>query len=720
MREKLKIGYINPGIISIPPKGWGAIEKIVWNYKLNLESRGHTVDVIDPPWIEKNLDSYDIIHVHVFNQAIELKDSFKMPYIFSLHDHHAYIVGKEQGLFKENLRAMKQSIISITHAEYLMDFFSETDKLFYLPHGVDTKKYEFRGKPKYGHKLLCVANNGLVGRPTVDRKGFRYAIEAAKKLDLPITIAGPKNNHNFFNANPDLKEYEKLTIIDEPDEDELINIYNDHTIFIHPSDLEAGHPNLTLVESLSCGLPIVGTYKGKDDLDGLIKCERNTLDVYNKIKYVIANYDELQKKALETAQKYDWTKITDLLEQIYYNVIDIKENFTNKKMTEKIVDIYDNSHLIRKEPKEPKIDFNVTFNEGPRIDISRVHSMNKEFHVDFIDKNDMVSLFGLDVGMGQWAKANRKWFTNWRISLKDKETNEIKDIDFNAEYKNVLIQFESRSLGDTIAWFPYVEEFRKKHNCIMYCATHHNYFFEKSYPDINFIPIEGAVNNLYATYKIGWFSPPWGGNRDFHPNDFRNIPLQKTASDILGIKHKEIRPKIDVPESERPISEKYICVAEHSTAQAKYWNYPNGWQILVDKLVEYGYKVVVISKESTNLKNVIDKTGLPLTDTMTWLKHCEFMITISSGLSWLAWAMNKLVVMISGFSKPEFEFQSDIIRIHDSSVCNGCFNNLNYEFDRGDWWWCPVNKDTDKHFICSKVITPEIVINKIKQFNLLK
>jgi ADP-heptose:LPS heptosyltransferase len=39
------------------------------------------------------------------------------------------------------------------------------------------------------------------------------------------------------------------------------------------------------------------------------------------------------------------------------------------------------------------------------------------------------------------------------------------------------------------------------------------------------------------------------------------------------------------------------------------------------------------------------------------LQHCEFFIGVSSGLSWLAWACGKKVVMISGITKKENEFK---------------------------------------------------------------
>jgi hypothetical protein len=33
----MKITQVTPGLIPVPPNGWGAVEKIIWNYKLNFE-----------------------------------------------------------------------------------------------------------------------------------------------------------------------------------------------------------------------------------------------------------------------------------------------------------------------------------------------------------------------------------------------------------------------------------------------------------------------------------------------------------------------------------------------------------------------------------------------------------------------------------------------------------------------------------------------------------
>ena len=54
---------------------------------------------------------------------------------------------------------------------------------------------------------------------------------------------------------------------------------------------------------------------------------------------------------------------------------------------------------------------------------------------------------------------------------------------------------------------------------------------------------------------------------------------------------------------------------------------------------------------------VEDETGdRPLLERARWLKHAEFFVGLSSGLSWLAWAMDVPVVLISGFTAATNEF----------------------------------------------------------------
>ena len=70
--------------------------------------------------------------------------------------------------------------------------------------------------------------------------------------------------------------------------------------------------------------------------------------------------------------------------------------------------------------------------------------------------------------------------------------------------KKVLLYFDSSSIGDTIAWIPYVDEFRKKWDCQTITSTFHNDWFKSEYPELEFITPGTEVFDLYAMYSIGW------------------------------------------------------------------------------------------------------------------------------------------------------------------------------------------------------------------------
>ena len=285
----------------------------------------------------------------------------------------------------------------------------------------------------------------------------------------------------------------------------------------------------------------------------------------------------------------------------------------------------------------------------------------------------------------------------------------------------MYIHIDSSSLGDTIAWFPYVEEFRKKHKCNVICSTFNNDFFKKTYPEIEFVNPGTTVHNLYKMFTIGWFYKNDEMNLDRNPCNFRDQNLQKTACDILGLEFEEVRPKLDFTPQERPYDDKYVCIANHSTAQAKYWNNPEGWQKTVDWLKLKGYRVVLLSKEPDNFMGNRNPVGVDkisdksLKEIMNYIWHSELFIGLGSGLSWVSWALGKQTVLISGFSRPNCEM-SDCIRIFTPepyNTCNGCFND--FKLDAGDWNWCPRHKGTPRQFECTKKIGASHVIEKIKQ-----
>jgi autotransporter strand-loop-strand O-heptosyltransferase len=143
--------------------------------------------------------------------------------------------------------------------------------------------------------------------------------------------------------------------------------------------------------------------------------------------------------------------------------------------------------------------------------------------------------------------------------------------------------------------------------------------------------------------------------------------------------------------------------------QSKYWNYPGGWQEIVNYLGDLAFDVVAVSKDPTGLTKIVPVNNKTIEESASIINNCEFFIGVGSGLSWLAWALNKKVIMVSGFSDPFTEFISDNFRISPPpNICHGCFNDASLPFDRS-WEWCPRNKNYE----CTRTITPEMVKEKI-------
>jgi autotransporter strand-loop-strand O-heptosyltransferase len=316
---------------------------------------------------------------------------------------------------------------------------------------------------------------------------------------------------------------------------------------------------------------------------------------------------------------------------------------------------------------------------------------------------------------GMWARSGVKYFRNWLLRVYDGD-NLIFEHKFNPEGKRVYIAFDSSSLGDTFAWIPYVDEFRKKWNCQVIVSTFMNDLFSQQYPDVIFVKPGEVVHNLYAMFKIGWYYENNNWKTSTNPKDFKQLPLQQTITDILGLEFKEIKAKLKVPNVTK---QKKVGIGLHSTCQAKYWNNPDGWQKVVDYLKELGWEVMLYSKEGDNYmgnhhpKGITKFKGGSVQDVINDLATCQFFIGLGSGLTWVAWSTGLPVVLISGFSFAISETTLDTYRVINENVCNGCFNR--HRLDPSDWNWCPDHKGTPRQFECTKTITGEMVISKIDE-----
>jgi autotransporter strand-loop-strand O-heptosyltransferase len=280
-------------------------------------------------------------------------------------------------------------------------------------------------------------------------------------------------------------------------------------------------------------------------------------------------------------------------------------------------------------------------------------------------------------------------FINWYITV-EREGVIIASDTFTLENKVVFIKMDAYALGDNIAWIPYVEEFRKKHNATVICSTFYNDLFKDTYPDILFVKPNTNVDNVYSQIYIG-------ASNDNNPKysfiSVNQSPLQYVAPSALNLPLVEIRPELEHQFTTTVYDRKYVCISEFASGENKFWKYENGWQDVVDYLKSIDYEVIVISKEPTTLNGVIDLTGdNTINSRAQLLKNAEFFIGVSSGLSWLSWAVNTHTFLISDVTQANHEFQSNVTRI----TANPDLKLINYA--------------------APNVTTSETVINSIKKY----
>jgi autotransporter strand-loop-strand O-heptosyltransferase len=370
------------------------------------------------------------------------------------------------------------------------------------------------------------------------------------------------------------------------------------------------------------------------------------------------------------------------------------------------------------------------FNHGCRVTLPEAEH---PWRVRLSDLDTGNILFETELKAGR-INSTKRYYVPFRLEVWQ-QREKILVHDYCAAGRDVLVRFPTDAVGDPLGWFPYAVKFKERHGCRLTCTTSPKLIalLRDSYPDITFLTEpEVDPQRFYATYTIALFYQAGSvyDHKDWVPCDFRYVGLHRAAGYILGVDPTDEPPSIKVPDDSRPIAEPYVCIAVQSTAQSKYWNNPTGWAEIVRFLKEAGYRVFCIDLKQTHGQGLVwnhmpagveDLTGdRPLIDRARWLKHAEFFVGLSSGLSWLAWAMGIPVVMISGVTHPLNEFTTPY-RVINYHACNGCWNDPLAAFNRTDFLSCPRHKNTPRQFECTRLITAEQVkqtIRRIPSFGL--
>lgn len=599
----------------------------------------------------------------------------------------------------------------------------DPDKIKVVPEGVDVNTFY---PEKTTHELTSDGRFKffLAGRWDY-RKSTKEIIETFlntftndEPVDLIISVDNPFSGDDLETTENRLKHYgledDRIKVVHFPSREDYIKILKSCDVFLSCARSEGW--NLPLIEAMACGIPSIysncsGQLEFAQDKGipvNILGEKSANNSSYNHFNNAVGNYYEPDFNHLQLMMMYSYIKYDECKKNALKDSEEIRHKFSWENVSQigynTIMEFYKNN---KEKNSQLKNQIKISYIDGPSVEV--VGDKLEEYKIEFLDENDNV-IHESTIINNMWTACAKKYYIKWKIRINGKIVDEL-----NLNNKRVLISLESKSIGDTIAWSPYAVEFAKKYNCKVILSTFHNNWFKglKEYQDIEFIE-PGQSTECYAVYRIGWFrgnSGTWD-KFDMYPQQVNLIPLQQTATDILGLEYKELNYGINFDKIEDVVKEPYVVFGPNATAGCKEWNYEH-WVSLANLITELGYKIIVLTQHPYDIPGTINIHGKPLRVAANYLHYAKAFIGLGSGLSWFNWALGKHTYMINGFAKEDHEFTSNITRIYNNS-CIFCWNDPIHTFDPGDWHWCPVYKGTQLQHICQKSITPLQVFNKLK------
>ena len=310
----MKISIVGPGIMPIPPTGWGAVEILIWDQKLALEKLGHEVQIVNtksPIDIIKQINSFrpDFVHIQ-YDDFIELYSYVQYPCAITSHfgyleqpnrwDYYGARIAKPFQDIKPNVFCLSYGIKEV----YQNILNIPSDRLFVTPNGVNINEFNYVSNPKHPDRSIYLAK--------IDYRKRQHLFQSIKTL----WYAGNVADTRFDQSKNYLGEWSKHT---------LYNNLTHYGNLVLLSDGEA-HP-LVCMEALAAGIGVVVSQWGAANLD--ISKEFITVipeDKINDIEYVESRIIENREYSVqhrdeirEYVKQFDWPTV---IKNIYVPTIE--------------------------------------------------------------------------------------------------------------------------------------------------------------------------------------------------------------------------------------------------------------------------------------------------------------------------------------------------------------------------------------------------------------
>jgi len=345
----MRIALLAPLWKTVPPKKYGGSELVVSNLAKGLVERGHEVTtfacggskvagrlvtVISKPMYDlvggfdwtgiqqyeflslfelgKRIRDFDVVHNHMGFHPIALAPLVSIPFVTTLHSSMPPEFPYLAEAFSEF------PFISISDAQRSLA--PGLNYVATIHHGIDVSSFKARlgGKGK-----------GFVFMGTLSKnKGIDIAVDTARRLGIPLTIAGEIREKDRAFLECKVFPYidgSLISFIGEVDQKKKARLFADADALLFPSRWKEAF-GLVMVEALACGTPVIALDNGAvpeilreavsgfiaEDKSAFIRASKNVAAISRTAcRSEAENRFDIAKMALEHEKLYEFLISSD-------------------------------------------------------------------------------------------------------------------------------------------------------------------------------------------------------------------------------------------------------------------------------------------------------------------------------------------------------------------------------------------------------------------------
>jgi len=343
----VRIAQLATNAERVPPEGYGGTELVVSLLTEGLVARGHDVtlfatgdsdttaklvsvtdaplrtDELNPPtrWpafdirllleLEKRQDQFDIVHNHMGWQALPALRHMRCPSVTTNHN-----------LIKDYLADIYLAYsdlpyVAISNTYKRLNYPEELNYIDVVYNGINCDAYAGDSDGPRNYLLF-------IGRLDRD-KGAADAVEIAKRLNLPLKLAGKidKKDQAYFDqyVKPHLNKA-GIEYVGEVEQEQKVKLYKNAIAVVYPIAFEEPF-GLVMAEALASGTPVMAFDRGA--VREILK-DGETAIIGNSIEDLVGRFDQIKKIDPATCrnaicEKFDVQHMVSGYEAVYEQVL---------------------------------------------------------------------------------------------------------------------------------------------------------------------------------------------------------------------------------------------------------------------------------------------------------------------------------------------------------------------------------------------------------------